>query len=99
MTTAELLECVKRAGGVLELNGDKFKCRLPENAAQFAELLRERKPEVMELLKARGGRVAAFPHCPQCTSYCLYREYDRGSYECMTCGASGIDEVAARRTQ
>ena len=100
MTTAdELIESVKRAGGVLELDGDKLRCQLPKDAVYFAELLRERKPEIIEILKARGGRIATFPHCPKCPSYALYRRNNIGKYECMTCGLQEIEESTARRVQ
>jgi len=52
--------------------------------------------------KTRGwlvnGKVeTVFPHCPACASYALYRKHNRGSYECMSCGLTGIDESVARR--
>ncbi len=99
MTTAELLDSVKRAGGVLELNGDKLKCQLPKDAVHFADLLREHREELLEIVKARGGKVGCFPHCPQCASYALYRKDNIGDYECMTCGLQGIPEEIARRVQ
>ena len=43
------------------------------------------------------GRIAAFPHCPRCCSYYLYRQDNIGAYECQTCGLSGIEESTARR--
>jgi hypothetical protein len=98
MTCAELIESVKRAGGVLELDGDKLRCRLPKDAVHFADLLREHREELLEIVKARGGRVATFPHCPKCASYALYRE-NRGNYECQTCGLRDIEESIARRVQ
>jgi hypothetical protein len=99
MSTAELIDSVKRAGGILELHGDKLKCHLPRDATKFMDLLRERKPELINILRARGGRVATFPHCPRCASYALYRRNNTGAYECCTCGLQDIDEVSARRVQ
>lgn len=99
MTTTELLESVKRAGGVLETNGDKLKCQLPEDALHFTDLLRERKQELIEIVKARGGRVATFPRCPRCCSSAMYRANNVGDFECLTCEMQGISEVAARRVQ
>lgn len=96
MSTAELIESVKRAGGILELDGDKLRCQLPKDAVHFAELLRERKPELIEIVKARGGRVANFPHCPRCGSYHLYRENNVGKYECQSCFLQSVDESTAR---
>ena len=40
---------------------------------------------------------SAFPHCPRCASYDLYRENGQGDYECLTCGAQNITEKVARR--
>ncbi|MGA2755490.1 MAG: hypothetical protein ABSE53_17180 [Terracidiphilus sp.] len=97
MTAGELLEVVKAAGGVLELNGEKLRCRLPEDAAHLAGELRAHKPELVEMLRQEGGRIAAFPHCPKCASYALYRENNLGDYECQSCGLQNIEESAARR--
>ena len=44
-----------------------------------------------------GGRIAAFPHCPRCRSYALYRRNNTGNYECQTCGLLEIEESVARR--
>jgi Zn ribbon nucleic-acid-binding protein len=93
----ELAYTIATAGGVLELQGDKVRYRLPEAVAHLAGELREHKPELISLLQRRGGRVANFPHCPQCTSYALYRKDNIGTYECTTCGLSEIDEATARR--
>jgi transposase-like protein len=62
-------------------------------------LLREHREELLEIVKARGGRVANFPHCPRCASFHLYRENNRGSYECQSCELRDIEESIARRTQ
>ena len=40
----------------------------------------------------------AFPHCPRCASYALYRPNNIGDYECLTCGLRNIAEAVARRT-
>jgi transposase-like protein len=86
MSTVEVIETVRRLGGVLKLEGDNVKCWLPKAAAHLAGELKERKPEVVALLKTRGLRVAAFRHCPRCASYYLYRENNVGNYECVSCG-------------
>src|SRR5271157_751092 len=39
----------------------------------------------------------AFPHCPRCTSYALYRANNIGDYECLTCKLRNITEEVARR--
>lgn len=97
MSTDELVAVVERAGGTLILQGGKVKYQLPDTVAHLAGELKERKPELIVLLQRRGGRVAAFPHCPRCASYALYRKDNSGAYECLTCGLSGIEESMARR--
>jgi Zn ribbon nucleic-acid-binding protein len=61
--------------------------------------LRANKPALIDLLRRAGGRIATFPHCPHCASYALYRENNRGEYECETCGLQNIEEQIARRLQ
>jgi Zn ribbon nucleic-acid-binding protein len=97
VTATELIDAIKMAGGVLTLQGDDLKCLLPKSVAHLGAALRERKPELRALIRARGGRVAVFPHCPQCGSFALYRENNQGSYECLTCGLRKIEECRARR--
>ena len=97
MNVIELAETVKRAGGVLELKGESVRCLLPKSASHLADELRERKPELISLLRNRGGRIATFPHCPSCASYYLFRKDDVGPYECQTCGLQEIEGATARR--
>jgi Zn ribbon nucleic-acid-binding protein len=97
VTVAELVETVKKSGGVLALDGEQIKFQLPPNATHLLDLLREHKQELITILRARGGRVATFPHCPRCASYALYRKNDMGNYECQTCGLQEIAEAIARR--
>ena len=97
MTPAELIDAIKAKGGVLTLDGNEIVYELPNEFAYLLGLLREQKSEVMCILKARGGRVANFPHCPECASYALYRKHNLGAYECLTCGLTGIEESMARR--
>ena len=97
MSTDELVGIVERAGGTLILHGDKVKYQLPDAVAHLAVALKERKSELVALLRRRGGRVAAFPHCPRCASYALYRKNNIGDYECQTCGLRRIEESTARR--
>jgi hypothetical protein len=99
MSPSELIDTIKAKGGVLTLDGDEIVYQLPRDTAHLLGALRERKSEVMGIVKARGGRVANFPHCPRCASYSLYRKHNIGAYECQTCGLSGIEESAARRVQ
>lgn len=97
MTAVELIDAVARVGGILKLEGDGVRCWLPRNAAHLASELKERKPEVVALLRAQGGRVATFPHCPKCAGYALHRQHNVGDYECQTCGLKDIEEQIARR--
>jgi len=99
MSVQSLVGEVLRRGGTLTLAGDTVLYRLPEDAAHLAGELKQRKPELMELLRRAGGRIATFPHCPHCASYCLYRENNFGDYECQTCGLENIEEQIARRLQ
>jgi Zn ribbon nucleic-acid-binding protein len=92
-----MVDTIRQLGGVLKLEGDNVRCSLPAAAAHLAGELRERKPEVIALLKTRGGRIANLPHCPTCASYALYRKDNIGLYECMTCGLQEIEETTARR--
>ena len=73
MSATELIEAIKAKGGVLTLDGGQIKFQLPKDAMYMLNLLREHKSEVTEILRARGGRVATFPHCPRCASNALYR--------------------------
>jgi hypothetical protein len=99
MTACELIENLKRMGAVLTLEaGERIKFQIPESAAPLMDLLARQKADVICILKAHGGRIATFPHCPHCASYALYRKDNIGSFECLTCGLQAIDEVAARRT-
>jgi hypothetical protein len=97
MSVQSLVDEILRCGGTLTLAGDTVKYRLPEDAAHLAGELKAHKPELVELLRREGGRIAAFPHCPKCASYALYRENNIGVYECQSCGLSGIEEQTARR--
>jgi Zn ribbon nucleic-acid-binding protein len=97
MTANDLAAAVLHAGGVLTLAGDDVRCWLPPDATHLVGALKERKPELIALLRRVGGRVATFPHCPRCASYALFREDNRGDYECLTCGLSNIEEGTARR--
>lgn len=97
MSTTELVETIRKAGGVLTLDGDGIECDLPPDTAHLLPLLRERKPEVIAILQVHGGRMAAFPHCPRCASYDLYRRDNLGTYQCESCGLVDIPEDVARR--
>jgi len=97
MSIQSLVDEILRHGGTLTLSGNTVKYRIPEDAAHLVGQLKERKPELVDLLKTRGGRVATFPHCPRCAGYALYRENNRGTYECLTCELQNIEESVARR--
>jgi hypothetical protein len=97
MTAEEIIETVVRAGGTLKIQGDNVKYWFPQSLAPLIGELRERKPQVIALLRREGGRIAVFPHCPRCAGYYLYRKDNIGLYECVTCGLAGIEESIARR--
>jgi len=98
MTIDTLVEQIRAAGGtLLLLEGDVVRYRLPEGTVHLIGELKQRKPELMELLRRAGGRIACMPHCPHCASYALYRENNRGTYECLTCELQNIEESVARR--
>lgn len=98
MTVETLVDQLIRGGGVLTLKeGDEVRYRVPENVEHLVEELRPFKPELIEMLRRAGGRLAAFPHCPRCASYALYRENNLGDYECQTCHLENIEESTARR--
>lgn len=93
-----LVDEVVRRGGTLTLKDDGgVRYRLPEDATHLVGELRAHKPELIEFLRQAGGRVAAFPHCPRCASYALFRQDNLGDFECQTCHLAGIEESAARR--
>ena len=99
MNAATLVNAVKKAGGVLALDSDGIRFRLPQNAAHLIPALREQKAEVIAILQARNGTLATFPHCPRCVGYALYRSNNLGNYECQTCGLQEIPEELARTVQ
>ena len=96
-TVAELVDEAVRAGGILRLEGDSVKVILPKDKMHLVDELRAHKPEVRELLHKSGGRIANFPRCPACRSWALFRENNRGLYECLTCTQQDIPEHVARR--
>ena len=97
MNLQTVVDQIARNGGILELNPeDRIRVALPQGMGNLMDVLRERKPELLELLRRVGGRVAQFPRCTQCHSYALYRQNSVGDFECLTCGLQGIEEPAAR---
>lgn len=50
MQAAEILDVVSDAGGLIWLEGDKLRARLPETLRPLVETLREHKFEIIELL-------------------------------------------------
>lgn len=99
MTAGELIETVARSGGVLEVDGELLRYKLTADCESLLPELAACKPELIALLRAQGGRVATFPHCPKCASYAVYRKDNLGDFECLTCGLLDIEEGAARRVQ
>jgi hypothetical protein len=49
----QVVERIEGAGGVLGLNGDRIRCRLPEEAAHLLGELRTYRNEVLVLLRRR----------------------------------------------
>lgn len=99
MTAVELIESLKRLGAVFTLEADeKVRFQIPESAASLMGMLAQHKAEVVAVLKAHGGRIATFPHCPRCASYALYQMDKTSNFECLTCGLHDISEAVARQT-
>jgi hypothetical protein len=53
MQAGEIIRTVYDAGGQLWLEGDKVRARLPENLRPLVDIIREHKPEIVELLGQR----------------------------------------------
>src|SRR5438094_424629 len=53
MTFGEVVQRIEFAGGVLGLNGNRIRCRLPEDAAPLLDELRAHRDEVLALLRRR----------------------------------------------
>ena len=54
MTSAEqLIESIEAVGGMLTVNGDRIRCRLPEDLAHLLDDLKAHKDEVMVALRRR----------------------------------------------
>jgi hypothetical protein len=61
MNVAEsVVERIEGAGGVLAVNGERIRVRLPEDAAHLLEELRANKDEVLSLLRRRE-EIPAMP--------------------------------------
>jgi hypothetical protein len=98
MSAIEIVERLKQAGAILTMHsGNRIQIQAPESADCLIDQLGPHKREVIEILRARGGRIAELPHCPKCASYALYRQGGTGNFECQTCGSQDIPEVTARR--
>lgn len=95
-TAEDLAAAIERGGGTITLAGDNIELFLPEGLGHLLPRLKEHKPELVALLRRRGGWIAHFPMCPKCGAYCLYRERNVGLYECQRCGLHGIEERDAR---
>ena len=53
MQAIEIIDAVSASGGMLWLEGDKVRGRLPESLRPLVSLIRERKHELVELLEQR----------------------------------------------
>ena len=61
MISAEnVIERIEVAGGVLALNGERIRCRLPEDATNLLDELRAQRDEVLLLLRKRQ-RIPLMP--------------------------------------
>jgi hypothetical protein len=49
----DIIETVSAAGGQIWLDGDKVRARLPENLMPLVDVIREMKPQLIELLARR----------------------------------------------
>ncbi len=97
MPAIELVERLKQAGAILTIHsGGRIQIKAPPTAEWLVDQLGTHKAELIEILQARGGRIATFPHCPNCAGYALYRQRGIGNFECLTCGAQEITEATAR---
>jgi hypothetical protein len=62
VTTAEnVIERIEVAGGMLVLNGDRIRCRVPEEVAHLVEDVRVHKGEILAVLKKREETPAMPP--------------------------------------
>jgi hypothetical protein len=58
-SATEILQTINVAGGQLWLvDGERLRYRLPQNLAPLVEVIRERKPELVELLAQRPAMPA-----------------------------------------
>jgi hypothetical protein len=53
MQAIEILDTVFASGGILWLEGDKVRARLPESLRPLVSMIGERKPEIVEILEQR----------------------------------------------
>jgi hypothetical protein len=89
---------IERSGGTLELKADGRICfEIPKDAEHLLPLLREHKQELIPLLRRRAGYIRAFPACPFCGSYYLWRQPADTKWECQNCRLTGILEADARK--
>ena len=58
MQVDEIIRTVHDAGGQLWLEGDKVHARLPEKLRPFVAVIREHKPEIIDLLSQRPAMPA-----------------------------------------
>lgn len=97
MNLLDAVNEIQRAGGILSLEGESsVQVSFSPGTKSLMDVLRECKPELVELLRRVGGRVANFPRCTRCRSYALYRQGNQGDFECQSCGLMGIPEPDAR---
>ena len=98
MSLGCILEQIQQSGGILTLeDGDRIRAMLPPDVAHLSAALREKKPELLQILRTYGGHIANVPRCPVCASAALFRQRTDEPFECLLCGEQGISELASRR--
>jgi hypothetical protein len=103
MQAIEILDTVSASGGLLWLEGDKVRARLPESLRPLVSAIRARKPEIIELLAQRpvmpeGIRLVSYrpkeppvklSPCETVTNVERFVQATLRQLEAKLCGASG----------
>jgi len=96
VTINNLLREIKRSGGLLTVDGDAIEYKLPAHSTHLIESVRRYKADLIPFLRAHGGCLGRFPHCPSCASYRLILD-SADSFTCSGCGKTSIDFEQALR--
>jgi len=65
VTGIQVVHAIEAGGGILALNGDRIRCKLPEDADPLLELLRAHRDEVFHALRERGPDDLPAPVIPK----------------------------------